>query len=187
MLKHTEIKKGKMIILENTPYEVIKHSHSVRGRGRSVVQTQLKNMKTGSILQKTFHAGDTVNEAELEKINVVFIYSHRGKYFFHEEKNPANRFELDQDQIGEKSDYLKEKALLVAVLFKEKIIGLQLPVKMIFLVKEAPPGVKGDRSEGGTKTVTLETEKTVDVPLFIEEGDLVEINTETGEYVRRIS
>ena len=186
MLKHNEIRKGKIIELNGDPYEVTKYSHVVKGRGRSVVQTQLRNLKNNSVLQKTFHAGDSVEEAELEKMNIVFVYSHRGKYFFQKEEYPSFRFELAEEQLEEEKKYLLEKTPLTAVLYDEKVIGISLPIKMTFRVKEAPPGTKGDRAEGGTKVVVLETGATVDVPLFVDEGDVVEVNTETGEYVRRV-
>jgi len=186
MLKHNEIRKGKVILYKNEPYEVLKHSHNVRGRGSSVVQTQIKSLKTGTTLQKTFHGGEEVEEADLEKLNVVFSYEKRGEYIFFEEGNPKNRFCLTKEQLEEKSDYLKEGTVVTAVFFNEEIVNISLPVKMNMKVAEAPPGVKGDRSEGGTKIITLETGKTLNAPLFIEEGDVLEVNTETGEYVRRV-
>lgn len=186
MLKHNEIRKGKIILFGEDPYEVIKHSHVVKGRGKSVVQTRMKNLRTGNILQKTFHPGESAKEAELEKLGAVFVYSHRGKYVFHKENDPSSRFELTEEQIGEKVDYLKEKTTITAILLNEKIIDISLPIKMNFRVKEAPPGVKGNRAEGGTKTVMTETGKKINAPLFVNEGDVIEVNTETGEYLRRI-
>jgi elongation factor P len=186
MLKHNEIRKGKIIVLGSDPYEVTKYSHVVKGRGKSVVQTQLKNLRTGNVLQKTFHPGETAEEAELAKENAIFVYMHREKYIFHKENNPSLRFELKKEQLEEKADYLKEKTPIIIIFFNEKIIGISLPIKMSFKVKDAPPGVKGNRAEGGTKTIILETGKKLDVPLFINENDIVEVNTETGEYVRRV-
>jgi elongation factor P len=186
MLKHNEVRKGKIIVLGDDPYEVTKYSHVVKGRGKSVVQTQLKNLRTGNVLQKTFHPGETAEEADLEKENAVFVYENRGKYVFHKENDPSSRFELTKEQLEEKVDYLKEKTVITTVSLNEKIVGISLPIKMSFKVKEAPPGVKGNRAEGGTKTVILETGKKLDVPLFVDENDVVEVNTETGEYIRRV-
>lgn len=186
MLKHNEIKKGKIIILKEDPYEIIKHSHVVKGRGKSIVQAELRNIKTGAILQKTFHPGEEAEEADLEKRSAVFVYSHKGEYVFHEKDNPSSRFKLDKAVLGEGADYLKEKAPVTTLMFREKIINILLPIKISLQVKEAPPGVKGNRAEGGTKVVTLETGKKISVPLFIKENDTVEVNTETGEYVRRV-
>jgi elongation factor P len=186
-MKHNELKKGKIVCLNQDPYEIIKYSHVVKGRGKSVVQTQIRNMRTGNILQKNFHPGDEIEEAELEKINAIFVYSHRGKYVFYKENNPSERFTLDEIQIGEKKDYLKEKTPITVIYFKTNIIGIELPVKSVFRVTQAPPGVKGNRAEGGTKTVTIETGKKITTPLFIEIGDFIEVNTQNGEYVRRVA
>jgi len=186
MLKHNEIKKGDVIILGEDPYEVVKHSHVTKGRGKSVVQARLKNMRTGNVLQKTFHPGENVEEAELEKMNAIFVYSHREKYVFHKENDSSSRFELTREQLKEKADYLKEKTPIKATLLNEKIIAISIPIKMSFKVKEAPPGVKGNRAEGGTKDIIIETGKKISAPLFINEGDMIEVNTETEEYVRRI-
>lgn len=187
MLKHNELRKGKIIILGDDPYEIMQYSHVVKGRGKSIVQTQLRNLRTSSVLQKTFHPGDELEEAVLENEDVVFAYSNRGKYVFHRENNPADRFELSEELIENKQNYLKEKTLVTVIFFDEKIIGVSLPVKMNLKVIEAPPGVKGNRVDAGTKVVTLETGKKLNAPLFIKEGDIIEVNTETGEYVRRIN
>ncbi len=187
MIKHNEIKKGKLVVIKNDPYEIVKCSHVVKGRGKSVVQAQLKNMKTGGILQKTFHPGESIEEAEIERANNVFAYRKKDEYVFHEEGNPSKRFSLSKEQVKEKADYLKEKADTTTLLFKGEVIEILLPVKMSFEVIEAPPGVKGNRAEGGTKVAVIETGKNIDVPLFINQGDIIEINTETGEYTKRVS
>ncbi len=187
MLSHNELRKGKVIVLGEDPYEVLQYSHVVKGRGKSVAQTQLRNLRTGGVLQKTFHPGDELEEAVLEKEDVVFAYSNRGKYIFHRENNPADRFELLEEMLGEKKDYLKEKTTVTVYFFDEKIIGVLIPVKINLKVTEAPPGIRGNRADAGTKIVELETGKKINVPLFIKEGDVVEVNTENSEYVRRIN
>lgn len=187
MLKHNELRKGKIIVLGEDPHEVLQYSHVVKGRGKSIVQTQLRNLRTGGVIQKTFHPGDELDEAVLEKEDVVFAYSNRGKYVFHKEKNPADRFELSEDILGDKKEYLKEKTIVTVLLFDEEVIGVYLPVKMNLKVIEAPPGVKGNRVDAGTKTIVLESGKKINAPLFIKEDDIVEINTETGEYIRRVN
>ncbi len=187
MLKHTEIKKGKMIELNHDPYEVLEHSHKVKARGRSVMQTKLRNMRTGTTLKRNFHPSEEIEEADIDKMNAVFIYSRRGEYIFHEEGDSSKRFKLSKDQLGEKGDYLTQGATITALLFQEKIIGISLPAKVTLKIKEAPPGIRGNTAEGGTKTATLETNKEIEVPLFVEEGETIEINTETGKYVRRVN
>ncbi len=185
-MKHNELKKGMIIVYKDSPHEVLKASHTVRGRGKSVMQTQLKNLCTGNNIKNTFHPSEEIEEAEVEKEDVVFIYGHRGKYVFHKKSDPSARYEFSEDVLGEKIYYLKEKLVVSIVFYKEEVIGINLPVKISFKVVEAPPGVKGNRAEGGSKVVTLETGKKINAPLFIEEGDLVEVNTESEEYIRRV-
>ncbi len=150
------------------------------------MQTRIRNLRNGAVTQKTFHTRDEVEEAEIEKRKAVFVYSHRGKYVFSEEGNPKNRFEIEENRIAEKTAYLKENTPVTVLFFEEEVISISLPVKMTFRVKEAPPGIRGDRSQGGTKTVILETGAPIEAPLFVKEDDVIEINTETGEYARRL-
>lgn len=186
MLKQTEIKKGKVIELDEDPYEVLEHSHKVKARGKSVMQTKLRNMRTGTVLKRNFHPSETVEEADMDEMNAVFIYSKQGKYVFHKEGDPSDRFELQEEQVGDKKEFLVQDVKVSILLFEEKMVGISLPPKIQLKVEEAPPGVKGNTAEGGTKRAVLESGKEVDVPLFVEMGDVVEINTQTGEYVRRI-
>lgn len=186
MLSHTDLKKGVRFIFNAEPYEVLESSFIFKGRGSSVVQTKIKNLITGNILSRTFHPGEEFKEGEIKKIKVKFIYSHRDKFFFLKEDNPSFRFDLPKDIIDESSIFLKSNQIIEGMEFEEKIINISLPIKVQLRVKEAPPGVKGDRAQGGTKIVTLETEAKINTPLFIEEGDIIEVNTEKKEYVKRI-
>lgn len=186
MLSHTDLKKGTEFILDKDPYEVLDSSFVFKGRGSSVVQTKIKNLITGNVLSRTFHPGDSFREAEIEKAEAVFIFSHRDTFTFHEAGNPSARFELQREVIGESANYLKSKETVEAIKFNGTIINVLLPIKVQLKVLESPPGVRGDRAQGGTKTAKLETGVTINVPLFVEEGDMVEVNSETGEYVRRV-
>ncbi len=185
MLTHTDLKKGVRFIFNKEPYEVIESSFLFKGRGGSTVQTKIKNLITGNIISKTIHPSDTFEEAEISKIEVKYLYQHRDKYFFCEKNNPSKRFDLTSGQIGKGSRFLKPNQIIEGISFKEKIVDISLPIKTNLKVIEAPPGIKGGRAEPGTKTVTLETGTKINVPLFIKEGDIIEINTQTGEYVRR--
>jgi elongation factor P len=186
MLSHTDLKKGVRFILNGEPCEVLDSSFVFKGRGSSVVQTKIKNLITGNTLSKTFHPGDQFEEAEIEKIRVKFLYSHRDKFFFCKEENPANRFDLPKEVIGDSVIFLKPNEIVEGMQFQDKIINISLPIKVYLKVKEAPPGVKGDRAQGGTKTVVLETGAEINAPLFIKTGDIIEVNTEKREYVRRV-
>jgi len=185
-LPYSELKKGVKIILDGQPYEIIEATFLFKGRGHSVLQTKLKNLIAGNIISKTFHPSDTFEEAELSKLEVKFLYSHRDRFFFCEEDNSTNRFDLTLEQIGEQGKFLKPNQILIGIKFQGKIINVTLPIKVQLKVIEAPPGVKRGRAEPGTKIVTLETGAKINTPLFIEEGDIIEINTETGEYVKRV-
>ena len=186
MFTHTDLKKGVKFILENEPYEVLESSFVFKGRGSSVVQTKIRNLIAGNLLSRTFHPGENFEEVEIEKIKVKFLYSRHDKFFFCKEDNPSVRFDLSKEVIGKSSIFLKPNQIIEGSQFKEKIINISLPIKAQLKVQEAPPGVKGDRAQGGTKTVILETGAKINVPLFIREGDIIEVNTETSEYVRRI-
>lgn len=186
MLSHTDLKKGIRFILEGQPYEVLDSSFVFKGRGSSTVQARIKNLTTGNVLSKTFHPGERFEKAEIEKVRVKFLYSHRDKFFFCRESESSARFELPREVIGESYIFLKPNETVEGIQFQGKMGDISLPIKVQLKVKEAPPGVKGDRAQGGTKTVTLETGATINVPLFIETGDIIEVNTEKGEYVRRV-
>ncbi len=186
-LSYSEIEKGSQIILNGQPYQVLETLLMFKGRGHSVLQTKLKNLIDGSVVQKTFHPSDSFEEAKVSKIKAKFIYSHRDKFIFAELENPKNRFELSKEQIGGSAKFLKENLEVEGIIFEDKVINISLPIKIHLKVTQAPPGLKGDRAQSGNKVVTLETGAEISVPLFIETGDIIEINTEKEEYVRRVN
>jgi len=186
MLSYFDLRKGTRFILEGQPYEVLEFRHVKKAQGIAIAQTKLRNLITGRVLERNFHQGDSFEETNLERIEVKFIYSHKGKFYFSEAKNPSKRFELTEEQIGQGVNFLKSNQVLTGIAFQGKIINVNLPIKVQLKVKEAPPGVKGGRAQAGSKTVVLETGAKINTPLFIEEGDTIEVNTETGEYVKRI-
>jgi elongation factor P len=186
MLSYFDLRKGTKFILEGQPYEVLEFQQIYKAQDMVVARTKIKNLINGKVLEKTFHQDDKFEEAELGKIEVKFIFTHRGKFCFSEAENSKARFELDEEKIGEGAKFLKPNQVLTGIKFQEKNINVVLPIKVQLKVIEAPPGVKGERAQAGTKPVTLETGAKINVPLFVEQGDLIEINTETGQYVRRI-
>ncbi|MDD2913099.1 MAG: elongation factor P [Candidatus Pacebacteria bacterium] len=186
MIPYSKIEKGIRILIDKNPYEIVEASSMFKGRGHSVLQAKMKNLITGEILSKTFHPSDIFEEAEISRINCKFLYSHRDKYFFSESSDSKKRFEMDESKIKEIAKLLKPNMEVEGVVFNDKIVNINLPIKIKIKVQSAPPGIRGDRAQGGTKAVVLETGKEINVPLFIEEGDIIEINTETKEYVRRV-
>ncbi len=188
MISFNELKKGLRIIIDNNPFEIIEASHMVKGRGRSVLQAKIKNLKTGSVMPKTFRPSEYFKEAEISKIKGIFLYYNKKEdYFFCHSNDPKKRFSLNKNQLGENVKFLKEKEPVEVIVFEDEIINISLPIKVILKVVEAPPGVKGDRAQSGTKLIKLETGAEILVPLFIKEGDIIEINTEKKEYTRRIN
>lgn len=186
MLDHTDLKKGEKIILEEEPYEVLEANPLKKAQRRVIIQTKVRNLTTGNVLSRNFHQGDTFEEAELIKFKAKFIYFNRGRYYFYKKEDPSKRFDLSEEQIGPQARFLKQEQVVEAIVFEGKIINVALPIKIQLKVAEAPPGVRGDRAQGGTKIVTLETGAKILTPLFIENGDIIEVNTESCKYVRRL-
>jgi len=185
-LAYNELKAGTIFIKDNTPFKVLEYSFVRMQQRKPVVQLKIKNLITGKIQEFTARDNDEFEEAELETIAVKFIYSNRGEYWFTEINNPKMRFSLKEENLKEDAKYLKPNLELTAYKFKDKIINIELPIKVDFKVIEAPPSLKGNTAQGGTKTVVLETGAKINVPLFIKEGDIIKINTQTGEYIERV-
>jgi elongation factor P len=186
MLAYTDLAKGVLFIFEGAPYEVLE-THFLRMQQRkAVVQTKIRNLMTGKILDRNFQASDSFEEVEIEKRHAMFIYEAKGRYWFHEEGNVKARFELDAELVGDQGQFLKPNTRVMTVVYDDKVIRVEIPIKMEFKVIEAPPAIRGNTAQGGTKQVTLEGGAKVNVPLFVNEGDEIRINTTTGEYVERV-
>ena len=186
MLTHTDLKKGVQFIYENQPWEVLEAQLLKMAQRRPVIQSKIKNLINGTVKEKNFQQGDVFNEADLEKKDIKFLYSNKGQYFFCEENDPSKRFSFTEEQIGKHAKFFKPNSLVEGILFDEKIINIIAPIKVQLKIKDSPPGVKGDSAQGGTKSAILESGAEVQVPLFVESGDTIEINTETGQYVKRV-
>ncbi|MEK7477888.1 MAG: elongation factor P [Patescibacteria group bacterium] len=187
MLEYNEIKPRKCIIMAGEPYEVIT-SHVFRKQQRKPVNaTKLKNLITGKVMEYSFHQNEAAEEAELDSRQIKYLYANRNELWFCEEKDPSKRFKLTNEEVGDDIKFVKPNTLVELVSFQERIMGVKVPIKVELKVTEAPPAVKGNTATGGTKIITLETGTTVNAPLFVNEGDVVSINTETGEYVERVN
>ncbi len=186
MISFNELEKGISIIMDGQPYEIMEASKMFKGRGHSVLQTKLKNLINGSVVSKTFHASDNFEEAEIKRKKVKFLYTSKGQYFFCQPNDPSQRFSLSEDQVGGQAKFLKADQIVESVVFQDQQVSITLPIKISLKVVEAPPAVQGNRAQPGNKMVVLETGAGVNAPLFIKEGDVIEINTQKQEYVRRI-
>ncbi|MFA5087153.1 MAG: elongation factor P [Candidatus Paceibacterota bacterium] len=185
MLSYSELNKGKIVIVNDQPYEIIEAENTFKGRGHSYLQMKMRNVVSGAVISKSAQPRDAFEEADIEKSEAKFIFQNKGKYTFSEIDNPSKRFDLDEEKIGGAAKFLKTNEIVTTILFNGKIINVTLPIKVKLKVTEVPPGVKGDRAQAGNKTVTLETGAKIAAPLFINEGDIIEVNTESGEYTRR--
>ncbi len=187
VLSYNEILPKKVIIYSDEPHLVIS-SHVFRKQQRKPVNvTKLKNLKSGRVVENSFHQNETVEEADLEKKTIVFIYESKGDYWFHDAKDKSNRFTISGELVGSAGKFMKVNSEIDAVLFNEEFIGVSIPIKVELKVKETAPAVKGNTSSGATKEIILETGANIQAPLFINEGDIVSINTETENYVERVT
>jgi elongation factor P len=184
MLSLSDIKTGKTITFNNEPYLVTFHQHSKTGRAGAVLRTKLKNIKSGAVLEKTFQGSDKIEGAEIAKAKAQYLYREGDSYFFMDSAN-FEQFYLPKSVLGESIKFLIENTEVTVLNYNNRPINIELPVKMDFRVTEAPPAIRGNTADGGTKLVTLENGIQVSTPLFIKEGDILRINTETGEYVER--
>jgi len=185
MLSHTDLKKGTLFIYNGQPFVVLDFSLNFQGRGGSTTQIKMKNLVTGNATSKVFHPGDNFEEAEVDKIQLKFIYISKGQYIFCQPENPSQRITLTDEQVAG-GQFLKPEQLVSGFAFDEKIISVELPIKAQLKVIEAAAYLRGGRATEGTKEVILETGAKAQAPCFIKEGDIIEINTQTGEYARRV-
>ena len=186
ILSYNEITPKKVIIFDDEPYLVLTY-HVFRKQQRKPVNiTKLKNLKSGRVLENTFHVNETAEEAELETKKITFIYRKGDDYWFHVTGKPSERFAVSSDLVGDQGRFIKERSELESLIFEEEIIGVKIPIKTELKVTEAMEAVKGNTSSGALKEVTLETGARIMVPMFIGQGDIIAINTESGDYSERI-
>ena len=182
-LEYSEIREKKIIIHDDEPCEVVE-SHVARTQQRKPQnQIKLRSLISGKVFPATYHVSESAHEADITKRDITFLYSNKGE-------NKANRFKLSEVLIGDAAKFLKQNSNVTALVWEnddeEKIIKVTLPIKMEFKVKEAPPAVRGDTSKGGIKVIVLENGASINAPMFINEGDVIRVNTENGEYVERV-
>ncbi len=184
MLNFNEIKPGKVLEINNEPFLIIKTDHHKMGRGGAVLKVKMKNLINESVLEKTYQGNEKAEEAHTETKKANFMYKDQSEAYFMDNKS-FEQFSLSLENIGEKMGFLKEGIDVDVLYFNENPVSITLPIKMDFKVISSPPGVKGNSSGNVTKQVEIETGAMITAPLFINEGDVIKINTDTGEYVER--
>ena len=186
-VEYNQILPKRTVVMDNDPYLVLTSSISKKDRQKASNAVKMKNLRTGGVVDRTFHQADILEEADIEKKEVKFLYSNKGEYFFCPPDNPKDRFSFGQDIVGKLGDYVTENSIVQSIMFNEEIMSVTTPLKVELKVTEAMEAVKGNTSSGATKEVTLETGVEVFVPMFINQGDVVAVNTETGLYSERIT
>ena len=186
VLAYNEILPKCIINYNNEPYEVLS-AHIFRMQQRKPVnQTKLRQLVGGKVVEISFHQNETVTEADVSTMQAQYLYTNKGESWFAEAGNPKNRFSFLEDAVHDKVQWLAPNSLVDVLTYEDKPMTIKIPVKVELEVKDAPPAVKGNTVSGGTKLVTLATGAKVDVPLFINTGDIIRINTDTGIYTERV-
>jgi len=185
-VEYNQITPKKTVTMDGDPYLVLSSNISKKDRQKASNNVRMKNLRTGNVIERTFHQSDVLEEADIDKREVKYLYENRGEYWFCEPDNPRERFSLSEEVVGPLKNFVTENSLVEAMVFNDKIISIIIPVKVELTVKEAPEAVKGNTSSGATKEITLETGYTLQAPQFINAGDVVSVNTETGEYSARV-
>ena len=179
-----EIKSGSIILLDDEPYKVLDRSFRAKQQNKAMATMNVKNLITGKVLEKNYPSSATVEEIELEESRAQFLYRENDEYYFMDQET-YDQFPLSELQLGDSVNYLKEEIIIKIKKFNDKPIDIILPAEVELKVVEAPPGIKGNTAQGGSKIVTLETGIKVSVPLFVNEEDIVIIKTKTGKFDKR--
>jgi len=184
MISTNEFKNGQTIMYDNGLWKITDFQHVKPGKGQAFVRTKLKNLRTGASQEITFKAGDKVETAMIENKPMQYLYDNGGSHVFMN-TDTFEQVEIPQDQIEDELKFLKENMNVEIIFFESEVLGLELPNKVELEVAETDPGIRGDTSGGGSKPATLETGAVVTVPLFVNKGDKLIINTQDGSYDSR--
>ncbi|MBW1973619.1 MAG: elongation factor P [Deltaproteobacteria bacterium] len=181
----SEFRKGLKIELEGEPFVIVDFQHVKPGKGGAFVRTKLKSLITGNVLDRTFRSGEAVKTPDLEEKEVQYLYND-GEHFVFMDNNSYEQLYLTPEQLGDSKDFLVENINVKILLHNQKPIGVELPFFIEAEVVQTEPGVRGDTASGGSKPATISSGAVVSVPLFINEGDIIKVDTRTGEYIERI-
>lgn len=184
MLNVTELKTGVVFREDNQLLQVLSYEHTKMGRGSGNVKVKVRNLKTGSVVEKSFITGARVDEAEIEKKDVQFLYQDGTDYYFMDPLS-FEQFSLSQAILGEKVDYLKEGLMVTLIIFEDQALSLELPNSLIYTVSETGPSEKGNTVSSVFKAATLDNGLEVKVPMFIKVGDQIKVDTRSGLYIER--
>jgi elongation factor P len=182
----SEFRKGLNILVDNEPFTIVDFQHVKPGKGGAFVRTRLKSLMTGNVLERTYRSGDKVEVPDLEKRQMQYLYR-EGEQFFFMDVNTYDQFFINEENLGDSKNYLKEGHVIEVLFYKGITIGVEMQNFVNLKVMQTEPGMKGDTAQNATKSAVMETGFTLQVPLFIEEGDMLKIDTRSGAYIERAS
>ncbi len=180
-----EFRKGLRVIVDNEPFVIVEFQHVKPGKGGAFVRTRIKSLITGNVLDRTFRSGDKLELPELEEKEMQFLYREGDKYYFMD-TNTYDQLFINEEQLGDTKNYLKDGLVIEVLMYQGKTIGVEIQNFVSLMITSTEPGAKGDTAQNATKPALLETGFTIQVPLFVEEGDMVKIDTRTGDYIERV-
>ncbi|MSQ24133.1 MAG: elongation factor P [Chloroflexi bacterium] len=186
MISTGDLKRGVVIEADGQLFQVMEYQHIKMGRGGAQVRMRLRNIRSGAVVDKTVQAGQKWPRVHLDQRGVQFLYEESGNYFFMDQEN-FEQIALTRDQMGEAVSYLKDGMLLQVSMNGDEPIGLELPITIDLKIVETEPGFRGDTAAGGTKPATLETGLVVNIPLFVNNGETIRVDTRTGSYIERVT
>ncbi len=181
----SDFRNGLKIELENEPFAIVEFQHVKPGKGGAFVRTKLKNLKTGRVLERTFRSGESVGNPEIEQKQMQYLYRD-GDVFYFMDTETYDQTGLGAEKLGDRVKFLCEETIVDILFYKGDAISIEMPTFVELAIKRTEPGLRGDTAAGATKQAELETGATVAVPLFLSEGDMLKIDTRTGEYIERV-
>ncbi len=179
-----DLKNGMSLDLDGDLMQVVDFQHVKPGKGHAFVRTTLKNQRTGAQVDRTFRAGEKVERAVIDKRDMQFLYRDGTAYVFMD-NSTYDQINVEPETLGDAADYLKESDSAVLLMYGDEVVGVDLPAAVVLTIAETEPGVQGDRVSGASKPATLETGKVVNVPLFVNPGEAIKVDTRTGDYISR--
>ena len=184
MISSNDFRPGVTVEIDNGVWQVVDFQHVKPGKGAAFVRTKMKNVRTGAVIERTFNAGEKVPKAHVDRRDMQYLYEGDNMFNFMDNET-YDQIALTQDQLGDATKFLKENMIIGIMFFQGTVIGVDLPYSVELKVAETDPGVRGDTATGGTKSAKLETGYVVRVPLFINIGDVLRIDTRSGDYLER--
>jgi elongation factor P len=184
MISTADFRNGMVVDLDGDLMEIVEFQHVKPGKGGAFVRTKFKNVLTGRVLEKTFRSGEKFEEARIESRKWQFLYSDDQFHFMDHET--YEQLDVNADVVGDQALWIKENSDATLLFYKGSVISVEAPAHVVLQITKSDPGVQGDRSSGAKKPATLETGATIQVPLFLNEGDLVKVDTRTGDYIERM-